>query len=106
MRDFDALFEALARSRFRQRFALARREADYLRRKGMETVFEHGRDFIAARLAPPARRSREVFTDPGITPYSWLSTQPPPAAASACRAGTAFRLDGRCQPQSSLTPWP
>lgn len=62
MRNLDDLFAALARSRFRRRFALGEREADYLRRKGLATVLDHGRDFIAKRLAPaePANDGRQT----------------------------------------------
>lgn len=52
MRDLDDLFAALARSTFRARFALRERELQYLRDKGIDAVMEHGRGFIAERLAP------------------------------------------------------
>ena len=52
MRDFDELFAALQRSRFRRRFALRGREADYLSSRGLDTVLEHAEKFIAERLAP------------------------------------------------------
>jgi hypothetical protein len=52
MRDLDDLFAGLARSRFRRRFALGSREADYLDRRGLETVLEHAEKFVAERLAP------------------------------------------------------
>jgi hypothetical protein len=51
MRDFDELFAALGRSRFRSRFRLGRKEAAYLRQKGMSAILEHARDFIKSRLA-------------------------------------------------------
>ncbi len=51
MRDADELFVALGRSRFRSRFRLGGREADYLRQRGIETVLEHARQFIETRLA-------------------------------------------------------
>lgn len=51
-RNMDEVFAALARSPFRRRFALGQREVDYLQRKGLQTVLEHGRDFITTRLAP------------------------------------------------------
>jgi hypothetical protein len=57
MRDLDDVFAALARSPFRRRFALAAKERDYLAEKGMATVLEHARDFIAGRLAPAAPRN-------------------------------------------------
>jgi hypothetical protein len=46
------LFERLAASRFRSRFRLSDRERAYLHDKGLDTILAHGRDFIAARLAP------------------------------------------------------
>ncbi len=52
MRDMDELFAALGRSGFRSRFRLSGKEATYLQQKGMETIREHARDFITARLAP------------------------------------------------------
>jgi len=52
MRSLDDLFDALARSDFRRRFRLAARERAYLRERGMDAVLQHGRDFIAKRLAP------------------------------------------------------
>ena len=53
MRDLDGVFAGLAKSAFRQRFALGAREQDYLRAKGLPTILSHARDFIAHRLAPP-----------------------------------------------------
>lgn len=52
MRDLDNLFAGLARSRFRSRFKLGRREAAYLEKRGLKTVREHADKFVAERLAP------------------------------------------------------
>ena len=52
MRDTDDLFARLARSRFRSRFKLGAREADYLQKRGFDTVLEHAETFVAERLAP------------------------------------------------------
>lgn len=52
MREIDALFSALKRSRFRQRFYLKRKEMDYLCEKGMQTILLHAGDFVRQRLAP------------------------------------------------------
>ncbi|ERJ18183.1 putative cytoplasmic protein [Salinisphaera shabanensis T35B1] len=52
MRDTDDLFAHLARSRFRSRFRLGAREADYLQKRGLDTVLEHADAFVADRLAP------------------------------------------------------
>ncbi|MGZ4958537.1 MAG: DUF4186 domain-containing protein [Methylomonas sp.] len=51
MRDLDELFRALGRSAFRSKFHLQGKDIDYLRDKGLETVLDHGRDFIGKRLA-------------------------------------------------------
>jgi hypothetical protein len=52
MRDLDAVFEALAKSAFRRRFALGVREGRYLRERGMETVIAQAHELIAKRVAP------------------------------------------------------
>ncbi|WAR45844.1 DUF4186 domain-containing protein [Methylomonas rapida] len=52
MREFEALFSALAKSRFRGKFHLNGKDLQYLRDKGVPTILEHARDFIGKRLAP------------------------------------------------------
>ncbi|WP_248322452.1 DUF4186 domain-containing protein [Caballeronia sp. Sq4a] len=54
MRDLDAVFDALAKSAFRRRFALGVREGRYLRERGVETVIAQAHELIAKRLAPQA----------------------------------------------------
>ena len=51
MRDLDELFSALAQSKFRSRFRLGAKEAAYLHEKSLDVILEHGRRFIAERLA-------------------------------------------------------
>ena len=51
MRDIDELFTALGRSRFRSRFRLSGKEAEYFKQKGMAAILEHARDFVMRRLA-------------------------------------------------------
>jgi hypothetical protein len=53
MRNLDELFAALDKSSFRRRFRLRETELKYLRKKGLETVLTHARQFIHERLAPP-----------------------------------------------------
>jgi hypothetical protein len=62
MRDLDDLFRALAGSPFRAKFRLGPAERAYLRAKGMPTVVEHARDFVARRLAPalPAKDGKQT----------------------------------------------
>ncbi|HEX2841803.1 DUF4186 domain-containing protein [Hyphomicrobium sp.] len=51
MKDIDEVLAHLSKSAFRQRFALQKRERDYLESKGLPAVLEHGQSFIAKRLA-------------------------------------------------------
>ena len=62
MRDMDELFRALGRSRFRSRFRLSDKDANYLRQKGLEAIIEHARDFVTRRLADayPANDGRQT----------------------------------------------
>ena len=57
MRPLDDVFTRLSRSAFRQRFALDGGDRAYLARRGLATVLEHGREFVATRLAPAAPRN-------------------------------------------------
>ncbi|MEN8259818.1 MAG: DUF4186 domain-containing protein [Pseudomonadota bacterium] len=52
MEHAETILENLKRSAFRGSFRLRGREAVYLQEKGMGTILDHGRDFIAKRLAP------------------------------------------------------
>ena len=54
MRDLDLVFSRLSGSAFRTRFRLAQKERAYLADRGLPTVLDHARDFIAKRLAPAA----------------------------------------------------
>ena len=62
MSDLDEVFERLQRSPFRRKFRLRDAERDYLDRKGLDVVLDHGRDFIAKRLAPasPANDGKQT----------------------------------------------
>lgn len=50
--DIQSLFEKLGHSKFRSGIHLKPGELNYFREKGIDTVMEHGRDFINTRLAP------------------------------------------------------
>ena len=52
MKNTDALFERLGRSRFRSRFRLGPKERQYCLDKGAPVIERHAIDFIATRLAP------------------------------------------------------
>jgi hypothetical protein len=62
MRDMNELFAALGRSKFRSRFRLTGKEAQYLREKGLDTILQHARDFVTKRLADanPANDGRQT----------------------------------------------
>ena len=52
MRDLDSVFARLAGSPFRAKFRLGPKDRAYLESRGIDTVRDHARDFIAKRLAP------------------------------------------------------
>ena len=52
MRDAQEALSRLRQSPFRSRIHLQTMELDYLHKKGMTEVLQHGSDFIAKRLAP------------------------------------------------------
>ena len=52
MRDYEAAFSRLAKSRFRIRFHLSEADRKYIADKGLETIHSHCEDFIRMRLAP------------------------------------------------------
>jgi hypothetical protein len=62
MHDLDRVFERLSRSAFRSRFRLRAVEREYLDRKGLDVILDHGRDFIEKRLAPadPANDGKQT----------------------------------------------
>lgn len=49
---YGQLFERLGNSRFRSSFHLKQKDIEYINSKGMDTIREHARDFIAKREAP------------------------------------------------------
>ena len=57
MRSLDDLFQALARSTFRQRFHLGSTEQAYVAARGLERVLVEAEELIARRLAPAAPRN-------------------------------------------------
>ena len=52
MRDLDLVLSRLSGSAFRSRFRLGDKERTYLAQRGLPTVLDHARDFVAKRLAP------------------------------------------------------
>jgi len=52
VRDLDLVFSRLSGSTFRSRFRLGEKERAYLAQRGLPTVLDHARDFVAKRLVP------------------------------------------------------
>ena len=52
MKNYDASFLKLAKSKFRSRFHLSDADRQYIAEKGMDTIRRHAEDFIRTRLAP------------------------------------------------------
>jgi hypothetical protein len=50
--DLTNLFARLAKSDFRSRFHLTKKDKEYIAQKGLPTIRRHAEDFIAKRLAP------------------------------------------------------
>ena len=49
---YKQLFERLGNSKFRSGFHLKQKDIDYINDKGLDTIRQHARDFIAKREAP------------------------------------------------------
>ena len=49
---FTQLFDHLEHSKFRSSFHLKQQDIDYINEKGLDTIREHAREFIAKREAP------------------------------------------------------
>lgn len=50
--DLTNLFERLAKSDFRSKFHLSKKDKEYIEEKGLATIRKHAEDFVAKRLAP------------------------------------------------------
>jgi len=82
MQSIDAIFNALSQSSFRSQFKLNTRDLAYFKAKGKATTQEHGKDFIAKRLAPAYIPNDGKQTPMRGTPFLLRNMQPPLAAAA------------------------
>ena len=55
---YRQLFERLGNSRFRSSFHLKQKDIDYINEKGLDTIRQHAKDFIAKREAPRSEERR------------------------------------------------
>jgi hypothetical protein len=46
------IIDRLAKSKFRSRFKLRAKELEYIKDKGLDTIYSHAYDFIHDRVAP------------------------------------------------------
>ena len=47
-----SILDRLAKSNFRSRFKLRTKEFEYIKDKGLDSIYSHARDFIRNRIAP------------------------------------------------------
>ena len=48
----ERVLEVLSKSNFRAKFSLKEKDKEYVRKKGLDIIEEHAKDFIEKRLAP------------------------------------------------------
>ena len=89
MRDQEQLFAALARSAFRRKFHLQGKDWLYLQSRGLPTILDHARDFIAKRLAPA-----EIANDGKQTPYRGHPVFVAQHATACCCRGCLHQWHG------------
>ena len=58
---YAQLFEHLGNSKFRSSFHLKQKDIDYINAKGMDTIRDYARDFIAKREAPAVITEENIF---------------------------------------------
>ncbi len=52
MQSIETSLEKLEKSRFRASFHLTRKDIEYIKEKGLDTVRRHAEDFVKTKLAP------------------------------------------------------
>ena len=67
---YKQLFERLDNSEFRSNFHLKQKDIDYINEKGLDTIRQHAKEFIAKREAPAYIAScNDIGTDPQCFKY-------------------------------------
>ena len=84
---YARLFERLGRSKFRSGFHLTQKDIDYIHEKGLDTIRQHARDFIAQREAPAFIPNDGKQTPCGDIRYLWHSMRRLHAAGNAYVSG-------------------
>jgi uncharacterized protein DUF4186 len=89
VKTLDDVFAGLNRSAFRRKFHLRAREQAYLHDRGLATVLEHARRFVAERLAPASPRN-----DGKQTPYRGHPVFIAQHATACCCRGCLEKFHG------------
>lgn len=91
---YNQLFLGLGRSKFRSSFHLKQKDIDYINEKGLDTIREHAREFIAKREAPAVIPNDGKQTPmKGHPVFLWHSTQRQHVAGSALESGTKYNRE-------------
>ena len=84
---YRQLFERLDNSKFRSSFHLKQKDIDYINEKGLDTIRQHAKDFIAKREAPAYIANDGKQTPMRGHQYLLPSTQQQHVAGSASESG-------------------
>lgn len=97
----QTIYEALnklKKSKFRSRFHLTDTDRKYIKEKGMDTIRQHAKDFIAQRLAPD-----NIPNDGKQTPMRGHPVFIAQHACACCCRGCLFKWY-RVNPNKKLSP--
>ena len=93
------ILDRLAKSKFRSRFKLRSKELEYIKDKGLDTIYSHACDFIRDRVAPA-----EPINDGKQTPMRGHPVFIAQHATATCCRGCIEKWHkypkGRCLTQS------
>ena len=84
--DLDKLLLNLSKSKFRSSFHLKKKDLDYIKEKGIETIESHAYDFINNRLKP-----KNIPNDGSQTPYRGHPVFIAEHATATCCRGCLFK---------------
>ena len=103
MKNYDAAFARLKKSKFRSRFHLSEADRKYIAGKGLETIRSHCEGFIRTCLTPA-----NPPNDDKQTPMRGHPVFKAQHACACCSALACARLGcfpmGRNHPQGAVTP--
>ena len=92
--DLTNLFGRLAKSDFRSRFHLSKKDREYVMEKGLPTIRKHAEDFVAKRLAPAVIPNDGKQTPSTGILFSWLNMPLAVVAGAASSSGITSQQAG------------